>query len=321
MSSTQLALFLTVDYLDWPGDTYRLSLVNKALYSLLQDPLYKRLLQPGSSRHNGTYLHFAAHENHLSLLQRLVRRGGNLQRLNDISRSPLHYAVGRKHKDICRWIAATDPATLEQRNGQGATTLLMAAKAREWDLCRVLLECGADVNAAGPSHGWTCLHYAAGEGTREMVELILNHGGDLGAVTKGGGTPLRMAVRCNNTDLIKVMVDYGADIHAVDDTGTSIVHWALEDGNLTNVQLLVELGASVRVKDARGHTPLHWAAQRGHVDICEWLLRYGGAQENVNAQCNGFLTPLYYAAKEGHREVCRVLQNHGGDFGGLFIMR
>ena len=81
------------------------------------------------------------------------------------------------------------------------------------------------------------------------------------------------------------------------------------------MQLLVELGASVRVKDAQGQTPLHWAAQRGHAKICEWLLRYRGAEEDVNTQCNCFLTPLYYAAKEGHREVCRVLQNHGADFG------
>jgi ankyrin repeat protein len=74
------------------------------------------------------------------------------------------------------------------------------------------------------------------------------------------------------------------------------------------------------VKDARGQTPLHWAAQLGHIEICEWLLRGGGAQEDVNAQCNGFLMPLYYAAKDGHRETCRVLQNHGGDFGDLFTM-
>jgi ankyrin repeat protein len=122
----------------------------------------------------------------------------------------------------------------------------MAAKAREWDLCRVLIECGADVNAAGSSHRWTCLHYAAREGQREVVELILNHGGDLGAVPKGGATPLRMAVRSNNTEVIKLLVNHGADIHAVDDAGASIVHWALEDGNLTNLQLLVELGAMGR---------------------------------------------------------------------------
>ncbi|GFF61656.1 hypothetical protein IFM61392_05891 [Aspergillus lentulus] len=167
----QLALFLTVDYLDLTGDIYRLGLVNKALYNLPQDPLYRRLLQPGSSRHNGTVLHVAAHENHLPLDQRLVGRGGSLQKPNDIGRSPLHYAVVRKHKDICRWLATTDPATLEQRNGQGATPLLMAAKAREWDLCRVLIDCGADVNAAGSSHRWICLHYAAREGQREVVSL------------------------------------------------------------------------------------------------------------------------------------------------------
>ncbi|KAG2009400.1 hypothetical protein GB937_007803 [Aspergillus fischeri] len=71
-----------------------------------------------------------------------------------------------------------------------------------------------------------------------------------------GATPLRMAVRSNDTEVIKLLVDHGADIHVVDDKGASIIHWSLEDGNLTNLQLLVELEASVRVKDARGQTPL-----------------------------------------------------------------
>jgi ankyrin repeat protein len=186
-------------------DIYRLSLANKALYSLLHDPLYRRLLKPGSSYHNGTYLHFAAYQNHLSLLQRLVERGGNLQTLNDISLSPLHYAVMRNHKDVCRWIAATDPAALEQRNDQGVTPLLMAAKARQWDLCRVLVQCGADVNAAGPRpHCWTCLHYAARGGQRGLVEFLLNHHADIKAVT-GGGTLLPRA-GWSDTDRVMSLV-------------------------------------------------------------------------------------------------------------------
>jgi ankyrin repeat protein len=63
------------------------------------------------------------------------------------------------------------------RNAMRVTGLHAAAAARSVEIARMLLQRGADANARQQA-GYTALHAAAQHGDGELVELLLAHGGD-----------------------------------------------------------------------------------------------------------------------------------------------
>jgi hypothetical protein len=92
---------------------------------------------------------------------------------------PIFGAVsGGDVNELARLMDA-NPHLMEARNPDSyrQTPLMMAAKRGHVGVVRLLVERGADVNAAGP-FGSTALHFAAEGGHGEMVSILLNHGAD-----------------------------------------------------------------------------------------------------------------------------------------------
>lgn len=129
--------------------------------------------------------------------------------------------------------------TAEPRNGYrnalnrlGATPLLMAARLADAPLMRVLLELGADP-AITSKEGATLLMVASGLGIHspgedpgteaealECVELALELGADVNAVTLTGETALHGAAYRGANSIVRLLVEHGADtFHVENDAG------------------------------------------------------------------------------------------------------
>ena len=88
---------------------------------------------------------------------------------------------------------------------------------------------------------------AAYIGDFEIVELLIQEGADVNAVTKSGGyTALILAADNANTEMVKLLIDAEADVNAKDNNGRTALlaaTWAVYQGHTEIMELLREAGA------------------------------------------------------------------------------
>ena len=75
----------------------------------------------------------------------------------------------------------------------------------------------ADPNAVVDDDGWTALHFAAAEGTPELVRLLLQKGFSADAEAKDGATPVELAEEEEHEDATRILregVEYEARTRA-----------------------------------------------------------------------------------------------------------
>lgn len=77
-----------------------------------------------------------------------------------------------------------------------------------------------DINAADTS-GWTPLHVAAHQGSKEAARLLLKAGCDVNRTTSTGYTPLHFAVKECHLEIIGFLIHCKADVNASADSGLS----------------------------------------------------------------------------------------------------
>ena len=178
-------------------------------------------------------------------------------------------------------ILSASPALANARREHCDVTPLHAARSNV-EAARVLIECGADVNAIdSDSQRLMPLHGRAEHGDVAMVDLLLTHGADVHAVSCMG-TPLHCAV--------------GGFQHKPPERWREIV------------ERLVARGADINTGCAANGdpswTPLHHAAWRNHLAAVVWLLEQGADKTRVNRYGS---TALETARYFGHEEIAAAL--------------
>jgi len=204
-------------------------------------------------------------------------------------------------------------ANINDTAAAGATALVMAAHRGHRALTTLLLEKGADANAAGA--GYTALHSAVLRSDQAMVTTLLAHRVDLNArLTKGtylkrgsrefafdkfliGATPFMLAARFGNLALMRTLAAAGADLSlrledgrppllvaAQGETTGARRAGAVEPRVLEAIKLLIELGADVNAVDGAGNTALHVAAAKrpGFDTVIQFLADHGARLDVAN---------------------------------------
>jgi len=128
----------------------------------------------------------------------------------------------------------------------GRTCLMTAALHGHLDICRLLIEKGAQVKAKDRS-GYTPLHYAAEKGRIEIVRLLCDLGADVEArITEWprGSRPLHMAAAYGHISIMKELIEVrNADINVRDDDGDTVLFIARRHGKANIIAYLISCGA------------------------------------------------------------------------------
>jgi ankyrin repeat protein len=189
----------------------------------------------------------------------------------------------------------------------GNLPLGYAVQMNNIDAARVLIEHGADVNREYDPTGRhipTSPLYEATKADRvEMVELMMNHGGNPHK-SVNYDTPFNHAMKSGSIRMIEMFLG-NVDINAMPD-GRTLLTTAAGYNRADLVQRLIELGADVNKVNSRGYAPLYFA--RNNVDIMRILLEHGA---DPNASNSDVTLPLYIASQNNNLEAIRLLIEHG----------
>jgi ankyrin repeat protein len=228
----------------------------------------------------------------------------------------LGFAVRADAVDAARALLAAG-ADASATLPDGTSMLMLAAMNQNYEVGAVLLEHGADPNAA--VDGWTVLHQIArvrrwtrgfnlpgpehrdGLSSLELARKLAAHGADVNVPQtgrEGGTTPFLLATKSLDLPYMRTLLELGADPKLKADDGTTAVMIAAGVGQgqgsagaapgsveeaLAALALTLELGAgTVNDVNSRKETPMHGVMYRGGtLALIEFIVERGASLEGV----------------------------------------
>ncbi|KAJ3483392.1 hypothetical protein NLI96_g6340 [Meripilus lineatus] len=160
----------------------------------------------------------------------------------------------------------------------GVPCLHWAAINGHVDICRYLIENGADVQSQATDLLATPLQWAALQGRLPVIQLMLERGADLDYQDRQGFTTLHHAVISSSSPS---SIDYLSDrctpaqIDIQDFSGYTPLLWAIAYKDALSIEMLLERGASVETIDHNSFTAMDWALDRGLRATIRMLLERG----------------------------------------------
>ena len=167
-------------------------------------------------------------------------------------------------------IEQTGTVIFEKETIEGATALWCAASAGYFDIVKLLVESGAEVNHATASNS-NPVRPACFDGRLDIVEYLVDHGADIDMPNKDKFTCLMAACYKRHTWIIEFLVKKGADLNCTDKWGSTTLHHAAEGGDVEIVELLLSNGAISKLNDDK-LSPLTAAAVQAQAGVVQYLI-------------------------------------------------
>ena len=140
----------------------------------------------------GTGLMIAAWNGDLPMMELLVARGADVNKVNALGEQALMHAAWRGNAGAIKWLLAK----------------------------------GARINR--DPMNWSALHYAVFAGHDKAAALLLDHGADINARSTNGSSVLMMAVYEGHEALVKQLLARGADRNLKNDRDEGALEWAFK---------------------------------------------------------------------------------------------
>ncbi|XP_049721995.1 ankyrin repeat and death domain-containing protein 1B isoform X6 [Elephas maximus indicus] len=219
----------------------------------------------------------AAKSNNLDLMEKLFEKKVNINAVNSMNRTALHFAVGRNH------LSAVD--------------FLLNHKAR------------VDV---ADKHGLMVIHLAAWSGSLEIMLMLVKAGVDQRAKNQDGMNALHFAAQSNSVRIAEYLIQdlHLKDLNQPDEKGRKPFLLAAEKGHVEMIETLISLNLHTLEKDKEGNTALHLAAKHGHSPAVQVLLTQW---QEINETNENGETPFLLTVEGGHEECSKVLLAAGSD--------
>lgn len=186
-----------------------------------------------------TALMLASKEGHKGTVPLLLSRRAHVDMSDKYGWTALHFAASWGRKDIASILLSeegnasiVDLQPLTANGDRGTTALIIATKASQIDVMRVLLNLGgANVDEIDIKEGKAALSYAAKLGLEHSVRCLLEYNADVNIRELiDGSTPLMLAASIGHKEIIHVFLNTFADLNFVDKNIQSAFDYAESSG-------------------------------------------------------------------------------------------
>jgi ankyrin repeat protein len=190
------------------------------------------------------------------------------------------------------------------------TPLLWAVECGHFEVVKLLVEGGADVNAQTGHE--SVLGVAVRRSDKTTVKFLLENRAKAKVEFSERLVEVASGKRKFDgmSEFLEMMLDAGADANTHVGTLYSALGLAVSSGHNELAELLLKKGADVDQQGGEYGCALGSAAHAGHEESVELLLKRGA---EINAQAGDFGTALGAAAYQGHIGVVRLLSTRGAD--------
>ena len=120
------------------------------------------------------------------------------------------------------------------------------------------------------------IHDAIEKGNIEAVKQHLATGTKVDLKHDDGWTPLQLAAGEGQKEIAELLISKGADVNAKTTDGLTALFAAILGPHKEIAELLISKGADVNVRGFLGMTPLNMAKDEGQKEIAELLRKHGG---------------------------------------------
>jgi ankyrin repeat protein len=210
-------------------------------------------------------------------------------------------------------------ADINAQDSNGYTAFMYASKHENYDVMKLFLEAGADINAPLPlpegfsRDFYTTVFLDILKYTKpEYTNLLLDHGADVTIRDHRGNNCLH--VYCDGapeTSVLRRLIDMGVSLDDINDDGNTVLHvLSFRTADTECISMILAAKAMVNAVNNQGRTPLHnlVTSYQGTKDEVELLISHGA---RVNIQDREGNTPLHLAVTRKNRECVQSLIDHG----------
>jgi hypothetical protein len=156
---------------------------------------------------------------------------------------------------------------------------------------------------------------AATSGQIDIVTVLINSGADVNAANQYGETALILVAKsvqtATATATALALIAAGADVHAANKMGNTALSTAAAYGHAAIVTALIAASANVNTANQKGWTALMEAAATGHTAVVTALIS-AGADVNAASSSLGW-TALMAAAENGNTTIASILITAGAN--------